>query len=207
MQIKHIAGVSFAALAALALYTSPVQATPPYGVTIQAFRNPIAVQVKGMQLEPRFFLFIEGPQSAESDSSQNVAASNKQRLVEFSNDVGYDIIQTTNVFAPVDAQGKPSTSGWHDHPAPVGFVQIIQGALWTQEAPDFTCLTYHPMGSVLTEHRGDIHDAFNLDPNVPTILRTTFFLDHNEKSLRTDQPDQVTGNPTVAAPPPTRLCQ
>ena len=206
MQTRHISGASFG-LAALVLFTSPVQATPPYGVTIQAFRNPITVQVKGIQLEPRFFLFIEGPQPPESSSSQNVSTSNKRRLVEFSNAVGYDITQTTNVFAQVDAQGKPSTSGWHDHPAPAGFVQIIQGALWIQEAPDFTCLTYHPTGSVLIEHRGDIHNAFNLDPNVPAILRATFFLDHSETSLRTDQPDQVTGDPAAAAPPPTRLCQ
>jgi hypothetical protein len=174
-----------AAITVLALSVGVAQATPDFGVTKQAFRNPIPMNVYSSQWSPAplFNLLMQ------SSSDQG----------------GYDVIVTTNTYAPVNAQGTPSQSGWHDHPVAIGFVQIVQGAVWTQEQPNFNCLTYHPTGSVLIERRGEIHNVYNLDKQTPAILVVTFLMERSEPATRTDQPDQVTHDPNVASPPPA-LC-
>jgi hypothetical protein len=85
-------------------------------------------------------------------------------------------------------------------------VQVIQGTLWTQEVANPSCLKKYPTGSILIEHRGDIHNAFNFDPAVPAVLRSVFFIAHEEVQTRTDRPDPVTGDPNVASTPPAVLC-
>ncbi len=177
---------SFSLVAALTLTGLSGNATPPIGVTSEAFRNPLTENVYATQWGPSpLFNFI----------------------LQTSNDPwGYDLAQITNTFAAADATGKPSQSGWHDHPSPLGFVQITQGGLWVQEKPNLTCLTYFPTGSILMEGQGHIHNAFNFDQKGPTILRATWFIERNIPVTRTDQADQVTKDPNVASPPPTVLC-
>lgn len=193
MQNKQV--VSWGVVAALILCAPPAEATARIGVTnLDNYRNAITQAVKGM--DPGLFLMlIEPPQRPDP-------ASPDDPLPVFA---GYDISSGTVVFAPA-APGKPSQNGWHEHPVPLGLTLVVQGALWVQYKANPTCLVRYPTGSVIIEQRGDVHNAFNLDPNVATILRTAFFVGHG-KSNRTDWPDPVTGDPNVASPPPTQLCQ
>lgn len=192
-QIVSLAAV----LAALVLSTHPLQATPSIGVTrVDSFRYALTAGAKGMEQNPLFLLIIAAPQPTDPRSDDGPP----------SNTSGYDISSGTSVYAPA-SQGKPSTNGWHRHPVPIGFVQVVQGALWLQEGSNPTCLKYYPKGSVLIEKPGELHNAFNLDPQVATIIRGTFFVSHDEPSQRIDEPDPVTGDPNVASPPPTQLCQ
>ena len=119
---------------------------------------------------------------------------------------GYDLIHATNTFAPASPDGTPSQSGWHDHPVPIGLVQVISGGLWIQEKSDSACLTYYPTGSMFVEGVGHLHNAFNFDRKTPAVTLATWFLERYLSSTRRDQPDPITGNPTMASPPPTSLC-
>ena len=76
---------------------------------------------------------------------------------------GYDLIHATNTFAPAAADGTPSQSGWHEHPVPIGLVQVIQGSVWMQEQSEMGCLTYYPTGSMFVEGAGHRHNVFNFD--------------------------------------------
>jgi hypothetical protein len=120
---------------------------------------------------------------------------------------GYDLIHATNTFAVAAADGTPSQSGWHSHPVPLGLVQVTQGGLWIVEASDLTCLTYYPTGSMFVEMAGHPHNAYNFDQKTPAVTLATWFMERYLASTRIDQPDPTTGNPTVAVPPPTALCQ
>lgn len=160
-------------------------ATARIGITSQSFRNPIKANIYATQWgsTPLFNL-----------------------LLQTSPDVwGYDITQGIVTFAPAAADGTPSQMGWHDHPEPILFVQVVQGGLWFQEKPHLDCLTYYPTGSVLTEAQGNIHNAYNLDKKTPTILYVTAFVERYLTSTRIDAPDPFTGDPNVASPPPP-LC-
>jgi len=172
-------------LAAVAISAGSALATPAVGVTGQTSRSPITVNVYATQWgpSPLFNLLL-------MTSNENW---------------GYDLAHVVNTFAPADANGTPSQSGWHDHPVPLGLVQIVQGALWIQEKPNLGCLTYYPTGSVLIETQGNIHNAYNFDKTTPAVLSVTWFVERNVPALRRDQPDQVTGDPNVASAPPP-LC-
>jgi hypothetical protein len=188
----------------------PVRATQPSGVTTQPLRSSLPDRVTGFQANPFFVLMIGQPdQSKQKCNGAGLDSSafdgNIVNPVDQPKCEGYDIFETINTFAPA-VLGKPSQSGWHDHPIPVGFVQIIQGTLWTQEAANPGCLKKYVTGSVLIEHRGDIHNAFNFDPAVPAVLRSVFFIARNELLTRTDRPDPITGDPVVASAPPSDLC-
>src|SRR5262245_62558545 len=118
-------------LAGLGLSAFLADATPPIGVTSEPFRNPILANVYASQWGPSPLFNL---------------------ILQTSNEGwGYDLAQIVNTFAPANSAGIPSQSGWHDHPAPIGFVQITQGGLWVQEKPDLACLTYYPTGSILIE--------------------------------------------------------
>jgi quercetin dioxygenase-like cupin family protein len=119
---------------------------------------------------------------------------------------GYDLIHATNTFGVASATGTPSQSGWHTHPVPIGLVQVISGGLWIQEGADLTCLAYYPTGSMFVEGAGHVHNAYNFNKTTPAVTLATWFLDRNLSSTRTDVPDPITGNPTVASPTPTAIC-
>jgi hypothetical protein len=128
-------------------------------------------------------------------------------IMQSSNTVwGYDLIHATNTFAAASADGTPSQSGWHDHPVPIGLVQVISGGVWIQEQSSPTCLTYYPAGSMFVEGAGHLHNVFNFDKKTPAVTLATWFLERSLSSTRRDQPDPVTGNPTTASAPPTALC-
>ncbi|HYI93378.1 MAG TPA: hypothetical protein VEX68_07525 [Bryobacteraceae bacterium] len=81
----------------LFLYAAILRATPPFGFTSQTFRGKITWNVNAHQWNdnPLFTLLIQS--SAEN--------------------WGLDLIQGTTEFAAADAvSGRPSQSGWHDHP-------------------------------------------------------------------------------------------
>ncbi len=119
---------------------------------------------------------------------------------------GYDLIHATNTFAAAVADGTPSQSGWHDHPVPIGLVQVISGGVWMQEQDAPTCLVYYPTGTMFIEVAGHEHNAFNFDKKNPAVTLATWFLDRSLASTRRDQPDPITGNPTTASLPPVALC-
>jgi hypothetical protein len=119
---------------------------------------------------------------------------------------GYDLIHATNTFASASADGTPSQSGWHDHPVPIGLVQVISGAVWIEEQSDLTCLTYYPTGSMFVEGSGHLHNVFNFDKKTPGVTLATWFIERSIASTRRDEPDPVTGNPTTASAPPMALC-
>jgi hypothetical protein len=118
---------------------------------------------------------------------------------------GYDFIHATNTFAVASAT-TPSQSGWHDHPVPIGLVQVIQGGIWMQEQDSPTCLTYYPTGSMFVEGAGHSHNVFNFDTKTAAVTLASWFLERYLTSTRRDQPDPTTGSTTVASPPPTTLC-
>jgi hypothetical protein len=174
-------------LAGLALLSGSALATPGIGFTSQSTRSKIPLNLYATQWgSSPLFNFV----------------------MQSSNDAwGYDLIHATNTFAPAAADGTPSQSGWHDNPVPIGLVQVVQGGLWIQEKPDLDCLTYYPAGSMFVEGAGHIHNAYNFDKKTPAMTLATWFLERYLPSIRRDQPDQVTGDPKVASPPPTALCK
>jgi hypothetical protein len=173
-------------LAGLALVSGSALATTQIGYTSQSTRTQINANIYTTQWAPSplFNLLVQ-----TSDKTW-----------------GYDLIHATNTFAPASADGTPSQSGWHDHPVPIGLVQVMQGGLWVQEQSALACLTYYPTGSMFTEAAGHLHNVFNFDKKTPAITLATWFLGRSLTSTRRDQPDPTTGDPNVASPPPTALC-
>jgi hypothetical protein len=102
----------------------------------------------------------------------------------------------------MDAIGRPSQSGWHDHPTALSIGLVIQGTVWSQDARSPGCLRPIPTGSVFFERSGEIHNNYNLDPRTPAVVRIIHFVDRNQSATRRDQPDPVTGSATAASPPP-----
>src|SRR5258705_86375 len=102
-------------LAGLALFSGSALATPSVGMTSQSTRSKITFNLYSTQWgsTPLFNMVMQ--------------TSGDQW--------GYDLIHAQNTFAPATADGTPSQSGWHNHPVPIGFVQVIQGGVWIQEAP------------------------------------------------------------------------
>lgn len=88
----------------------------------------------------------------------------------------------------------------------IGLLQVIQGAVWEQEASTPNCLNYYPTGSMFIESAGKIHNVFNFDKKTPGVTMATWFIERYLASTRRDQPDPTTGNPTVASTPPTAIC-
>ena len=112
---------------ALWVLSAPLYATPPFGFTSTTFRGRITENVGAYQWSsnPLFTL-----------------------LVQSSNDQwGIDVVQGTTEFAPMDSTGKPSQSGWHDHPTVLSIGLVVQGTVWSHAA-GATCLQAIPMGSV-----------------------------------------------------------
>ncbi|MBI3679062.1 MAG: hypothetical protein HY235_01435 [Acidobacteria bacterium] len=158
-----------------------LNATPPFGFSSQTFRAQLSGNVHVSQWEgPLFTLLIQSTTSPEW---------------------GVDVVPGTTEFAATDASGRPSQSGWHDHPSLLTIGIVIQGTVWAQEKP-FNCLVPRPAGSVFFERRGEIHNIYNLDTRVPAMVRVLHFIDRGEASTRRDQPDPLTGDPSVASPPP-----
>jgi hypothetical protein len=171
---------------ALAMLTNLALATPQIGYTSQSTRTAISGNLYATQWgSSPLFNFI---------------------LQSSSDTWGYDLIHATNTFAAASADGTPSQSGWHDHPVPIGLVQVIQGGIWMQEQDAPNCLTYYPTGSMFVEGAGHLHNVFNFDSKTPAITLATWFLERYLTSTRRDQPDPITGNPSQASPPPTGLC-
>ena len=170
-----------AILAAVCLSSSPLCATTPFGFTAQAFRGPITEDVYAHHLnrDPLFNL-----------------------LIHSSDQLGYDVVQITAQFAPMDAMGQPSQTGWHDHPTAITIGLVIQGTVWLQQAPNLNCARAIPTGSVFFERSGAIHNNYNFDPVTPAIVQVVHFVGRNVTAIRRDQPDQVTGDPMTATPPP-----
>jgi hypothetical protein len=159
-----------------------LSATPPFGFTSQTFRGRIAENVGAHQWNPSALFTV---------------------LIQSSNDQwGYDVVQGTTEFAPMDAMGRPSQSGWHDHPTALSIALVVQGTVWSHDAHDPTCLRVIPAGSVFFERSGQIHNNYNLDPRTPAIVRIIHFVDRGLAATRRDQPDPVTGSLTAASPPP-----
>ena len=173
-----------AALIVTALYTlsGPLGATPPFGFSSQTFRGRIAENVGAHQWNPSPLFTL---------------------LIQSSNDQwGFDVVQGTTEFAPMDASGRPSQSGWHDHPTALSIGLVIQGTVWSHAADDPSCLRPIPTGSVFFERSGEIHNNYNLDPRTPAIVRIIHFVDRNQSATRRDRPDPATGGATASAPPP-----
>jgi hypothetical protein len=182
MHAKTILGL--VALLAIALETA--LATPPVGMTSQAsYRSPLKLNIYVTQWgsSPLFNLLLQ----TSSDAW------------------GYDLVQGIGTFAAADANGTPSQSGWHEHPVPILFTQIVQGALWIQDKSRLDCLTYYPTGSIVLESKGYIHNAYNLDKKTATIIYTTSFRERYLTVGRIEYPDPITGDPNIASPPPP-LC-
>jgi len=177
---------TLAVFSGLALVTQTLLATPSINYTSQQNRTPISMNLYATQWNssPLFNLILQSSGGAW----------------------GYDLIHATNTFAAATADGAPSQSGWHDHPVPIGLVQVIQGGIWMQEQDSPTCLTYYPTGSMFVEGAGHLHNVFNFDKKTAAVTLATWFLERYLTSTRRDQPDPITGNPNLASPPPTGLC-
>lgn len=156
-------------------------ATPPLGFTAQASRGRITENVGAHQWSqnPLFTLLIQ------SSGDQ----------------WGYDVVQITAELAPMDAMGRPSQSGWHDHPTAITIGLVIQGTVWLHQGPNLNCARAIPTGSVFFERSGAIHNNYNFDPRNRAVVQVLHFVDRNETAIRRDQPDQVTGDPMNATPP------
>jgi hypothetical protein len=176
--------MSFRRICLLSLLWLPQAAvgTPPFGFTSQTFRGRIAENMGAHQWNPNpLFTF----------------------LIQSSNDQwGYDVVQGTTEFAVMDATGRPSQSGWHDHPTALTIGLVIQGTVWSHHRSSGNCLRALPTGSVFFERSGEIHNNYNLDPRTPAIVRVIHFIDRTQTATRRDQPDQVTGDANVASAPP-----
>ena len=163
------------------LLAGQAYATPPFGFTSQTFRGRIAENVGAHQWNPGPLFTL---------------------LVQSSNDQwGIDVVQGTTEFAPMDSMGRPSQSGWHDHPTALSIGLVIQGTVWSHDAGS-DCLRPLPVGSVFFERSGAIHNNYNLDRMTPAVVRIIHFVDRNQGATRRDQPDPVTGSMTTATPPP-----
>lgn len=174
-------------LAGLALSSMAALATPSIGFTSVSTRTPITVNLYTTQWgSSPLFNFV---------------------MLTSGDAWGYDLIHATNTFAAASADGTPSQSGWHDHPVPIGLVQVTQGGVWMQEQDSPSCLTYYPTGSMFIENSGHPHNVFNFDQKNPAVTLATWFLERYLSSTRRDQPDAITGNTTLASPPPTTLCK
>lgn len=168
--------------AVFCLMAGMAYATPPFGFTSETFRGRITGNVSSHQWNPNPLFTL---------------------LIQSSGDPwGYDVVQGTTSFAPADATGRPSQSGWHDHPTALSIGLVIQGTVWSHEKPTLNCLRPIPTGSVFFERSGGIHNNYNLDARTPAIVRIIHFVDRNLTATRRDQPDQVTGDPSTAAAPP-----
>jgi hypothetical protein len=170
----------------LFLSAATLRATPPFGFTSQTFRGKITSNVNAHQWNenPLFTLLIQS-------SSDNW---------------GLDLIQGTTEFAAADpVSGRPSQSGWHDHPTVLSIAVVVQGTVWSHAAGS-NCLQALPTGTVFTERMGQIHNNYNLDARTPAVVRITHFVDRNQSTTRRDQPDPATGSSGMAAPPPTAIC-
>ncbi|HYO82088.1 MAG TPA: hypothetical protein VES20_11845 [Bryobacteraceae bacterium] len=176
---RYLLPASMALLAA-----APLAATPPFGFSSQTFRGKITGNISAHQWNPGplFTLLIQ--------------SSTEQW--------GLDVVQGTTEFAAADANGRPSQSGWHDHPTALSVAIVVQGTVWSHAAGSH-CLRAFPTGSVFTEKMGEIHNNYNLDPKTPAIVRITHFVDRNQSATRRDQPDPVTGAST-SGPPPSAVC-
>ena len=163
------------------LVTAPLYGTPPFGFTSQTFRGKITENVSAYRwnADPLFTLLIQ------SSPDQ----------------WGVDVVQGTTEFAPADATGRPSQSGWHDHPTAVSVALVIQGTVWSHAA-GASCLHAFPTGSVFFEREGQIHNNYNLDPRTPAVVRIIHFVDRNRSATRRDQADPATGSTTASSPPP-----
>jgi hypothetical protein len=169
------------ALSLPGLLAAPICATPSFGFASQTFRGRITGNVGAHQWNPSpLFNFL-----AQSSNDQ----------------WGYDVVQGTTEFAPVDAMGRPSQSGWHDHPTALSIGLVIQGTVWSHAA-GANCLQALPTGTVFFERSGEVHNNYNLDPRTPAIVRIIHFVDRNQSATRRDRPDPLTGDSTTAAPPP-----
>jgi hypothetical protein len=178
--------VSWSLAALLCVLATPSQATPPFGFVSQTFRGKIAGNVSAHQWNnnPLFTLLIQS-------SLDNW---------------GLDLVQGTTEFAPADAaSGRPSQSGWHDHPTVLSIAVVVQGTVWSHAAGS-NCLQALPTGTVFTERMGQIHNNYNIDPRTAAVVRITHFVDRSQSATRRDQPDPVTGSTSAAAPPPTAIC-
>jgi hypothetical protein len=170
----------------LLLTGTPLSATPPSGFTSQTFRGKITSNVSAHQWNdsPLFTLLIQS-------SPENW---------------GLDVVQGTTEFAAADTvSGRPSQSGWHDHPTVLSIGVVVQGTVWSHSAGS-NCLEPLPTGTVFTEKAGQIHNNYNIDSRTPAIVRIIHFVDRNQSATRRDQPDPATGSTTAAAPPPTAIC-
>jgi hypothetical protein len=163
------------------LLAVPACATPPFGFSSQTFRGRITHNVGVHQWNPSPLFTI---------------------LMQSSPDQwGYDVVQGTTEFAVADSTGRPSQSGWHDHPTALSIGLVVQGTVWSHAAGT-NCLRAFPTGSVFFERSGEIHNNYNLDARTPAIVRIIHFVDRSLNATRRDQPDPVTGSTTTAAPPP-----
>ena len=72
-----------------------LSATPPFGFNSQTFRRRTAGIVGVHQPNPGPFFTL--PIQSSNDEWR------------------FDVVQGTTEFAPLDAAGRPSRSGWHDH--------------------------------------------------------------------------------------------
>jgi hypothetical protein len=173
---------SITLLACFGLVAGPVQATQAFGFNSQTFRGRVTDNVSVHQWIPTPLFTL---------------------LMQSSRDQwGIDVVQGTSMFAPMDASGRPSQSGWHDHPTLLTIGLIVEGQLWSHEKANPECLKVLPTGTVFFERRGEIHNNYNLDPKVTAVVRVIHFIERNESATRRDQPDPVTGNPTTAGAPP-----
>src|SRR5207249_884963 len=100
------------------------------------------------------------------------------------------------------AMGRPSQSGWHDHPTALSIGLVVQGTVWSHEVHNPNCLRAIPTGSVFFERSGEIHNNYNLDPRTSAVVRVIHFVDRNQTATRRDQPDPVSGSATTATSPP-----
>ena len=117
---------------------------------------------------------------------------------------GYDVIQVTAQFAPVDPMGRPSQTGWHDHPTAISIGLVVQGTIWVQQATNLDCARPLATGSVFFQRDGTLHNVYNFDPTTPAVVQVFHLINRNETALRRYQPDPITGDPMTATTPP--LC-
>lgn len=173
-------------VAALGWLTVPLTATPPFGFTSTTFRGAIAGDVNANQWDPSPLFSLQIQSSADQ--------------------WGFDVVQGTTEFAAADASGKPSQSGWHDHPTALSIGLVVQGTVWSQEGSNPSCLQAIPTGSVFFERSGHIHNNYNLDPKTSAVVRIIHFVDRNQSATRRDQPDPLNNSTTTATAPPP-VCQ
>lgn len=176
------------AIAAYVLATSPASATPPIGQTVLSgpFRAQVRKNINVNQWVPLPLLNLQIQSSDEN--------------------WGFDVITVDAQYAAADASGRPSSSGWHSHPAALTMVQVLQGTVmqWDHETPN--CLSAYPAGSIWFESPGHAHNVFNTDPKGPAVVRITYILDRSLTVTRTDEPDPFTNSQTVSSAPPATVC-